>query len=88
MYFVTFYRLSFNTTVNIVNIYLSNFNIFYFCQICFARTLNKCSKIVKALSDQIIVMRNGQVIEEGSAKEIFLKPKESYTKKLIQSAFI
>ena len=45
-------------------------------------------KIVKALSDQIVVMRHGQVIEEGSAKEIFLKPKESYTKKLIQSAFI
>ena len=45
-------------------------------------------KIVKALSDQIVVMRNGEVIEEGSVKEIFLKPKESYTKKLIQSAFI
>ena len=45
-------------------------------------------KIVKALSDQIVVMRHGQVIEEGSVKEIFLKPKESYTKKLIQSAFI
>ena len=45
-------------------------------------------KIVKALSDQIVVMRHGQVIEEGSAKEVFLKPKESYTKKLIQSAFI
>ena len=45
-------------------------------------------KIVKALSDRIVVMRNGEVIEEGSVKEIFLKPKESYTKKLIQSAFI
>ena len=45
-------------------------------------------KIVKALSDRIVVMRNGEVIEEGSVKEIFLKPKESYTKKLMQSAFI
>ena len=45
-------------------------------------------KIVKALSDQIVVMRHGEVIEKGSVKEIFLKPKESYTKKLIQSAFI
>ena len=33
-------------------------------------------KIVKALSDQIVVMRHGQVIEEGSAKEVFLKPKK------------
>ncbi len=45
-------------------------------------------KIVKALSDQIVVMRDGKVIEEGSVKEIFSKPKESYTKKLIESAFI
>ena len=45
-------------------------------------------KIVKALSDKIVVMRHGEVIEEGSVKEIFLKPKENYTKKLIQSAFI
>ena len=45
-------------------------------------------KIVKALSDQVVVMQHGEVIEEGSVKEIFSKPKESYTKKLIQSAFI
>ena len=45
-------------------------------------------KIVKALADQIVVMRDGKVIEEGSVKEIFSKPKESYTKKLIESAFI
>ena len=45
-------------------------------------------KIVKALSDQVVVMQHGEVIEEGSVKEIFSRPKESYTKKLIQSAFI
>ena len=45
-------------------------------------------KIVKALSDQVVVMQHGEVIEEGSVKEIFSKPKESYTKKLIRSAFI
>ena len=45
-------------------------------------------KIVKALSDQVVVMQHGEIIEEGSVKEIFSKPKESYTKKLIQSAFI
>ena len=28
-------------------------------------------KIVKALSDQIVVMRNGEVIEEGSVKKFF-----------------
>ena len=45
-------------------------------------------KIVRALSDEIIVMRSGEVVEEGSVKQIFNKPKNDYTKKLINSAFI
>jgi oligopeptide/dipeptide ABC transporter ATP-binding protein len=45
-------------------------------------------KIIKALSDEIVVMRYGEIVEEGSVKEVFLKPKKNYTKKLIQSAFI
>ena len=40
-------------------------------------------KIVRALSDEIIVMRSGEVVEEGSVKQIFNKPKNDYTKKLI-----
>jgi ABC-type microcin C transport system duplicated ATPase subunit YejF len=45
-------------------------------------------KIIKALSDEIVVMRYGEIVEEGSVKEVFLNPKKNYTKKLIQSAFI
>jgi ABC-type microcin C transport system duplicated ATPase subunit YejF len=45
-------------------------------------------KIIKALSDEIVVMRYGEIVEEGSVKEVFLKTKKNYTKKLIQSAFI
>ena len=45
-------------------------------------------KIIKALSDEIVVMRYGEIVEEGSVKEVFLKPKKDYTKKLIKSAFI
>jgi ABC-type dipeptide/oligopeptide/nickel transport system ATPase component len=33
-------------------------------------------------------MRYGEIVEEGSVKEVFLNPKKNYTKKLIQSAFI
>ena len=39
-------------------------------------------KIVKALSDQIVVMRHGEVIEEGSVKEIFFKAKRKLYKKI------
>ena len=45
-------------------------------------------KIIKALSDEIVVMRYGEIVEKGSVKEVFLKPKKNYTNKLIHSAFI
>ena len=45
-------------------------------------------KIVRALSDEIIVMKSGEVVERGTAEKIFLNPKNSYTKNLINSAFI
>jgi microcin C transport system ATP-binding protein len=44
-------------------------------------------KIVRALSDQIIVMRNGKVIEQGNSDKIFDNPEDPYTKALISAAF-
>ena len=44
-------------------------------------------KIVRALSDQIIVMRQGKVVEQGDAKAIFNTPKDPYTRALISAAF-
>ena len=41
--------------------------------------------IIKAMSDYILVLRNGKIIEEGNANEVFMKPKTKYTQKLIQS---
>ena len=41
--------------------------------------------IIKAMSDYILVLRNGKVIEEGNANEIFVEPRTEYTKKLIQA---
>lgn len=43
--------------------------------------------VVNYMSDTIIVMNNGNVVETGAAKEVFLHPKNSYTKKLLESAF-
>ncbi|MFA0709608.1 microcin C ABC transporter ATP-binding protein, partial [Vibrio sp. 10N.222.48.A3] len=36
--------------------------------------------VVKALSDRVLVMQKGEVMEEGSAEEIFNAPKNDYTK--------
>ena len=44
-------------------------------------------KVVRALADEVLVMRNGKIIERGSAKSIFARPKEDYTKALIKAAF-
>ena len=41
--------------------------------------------IVKHYADSVAVMHHGKVIESGSTSEIFDSPKESYTKKLINS---
>ncbi len=44
-------------------------------------------KVVKALSNHVMVMRNGVVVEEGSSQEIFANPKTEYTKALWDAAF-
>ncbi len=43
--------------------------------------------VVNYMSDTIIVMNKGNIVEMGNAKDVFLNPKESYTKKLLESAF-
>ena len=44
-------------------------------------------KVVKALANDIIVMRNGKAVETGTAKELFANPREDYTKALLAAAF-
>ena len=44
-------------------------------------------KIVKALSDKIMVMKSGQIIEFEEKNKIFLRPKNEYTKQLLGSAY-
>ena len=41
--------------------------------------------VVKQLADRVIVMKNGKVIEQGSKKQIFNKPKADYTKSLVEA---
>ena len=39
--------------------------------------------VVEHISDRIIVMTNGKIVEEGEAEELCKNPKHPYTKKLI-----
>ena len=44
-------------------------------------------KVVRALANHVIVMRNGKVVEAGTAEQIFTRPQSDYTKALIAAAF-
>ncbi|MEL6435734.1 MAG: ATP-binding cassette domain-containing protein, partial [Pseudomonadota bacterium] len=44
-------------------------------------------KVVRALANEVIVMRNGHVVEYGTAEQIFDAPKTDYTKALMAAAF-
>ena len=41
--------------------------------------------LVSEIADEVLVMYKGNIIEQGKAKEVFLSPKEDYTKALINS---
>ncbi len=44
-------------------------------------------KVVRALASEIIVMRDGKVVESGSARELLAAPKSPYTRALFAAAF-
>jgi len=44
-------------------------------------------KVVRALSDEIIVMKQGKVVEHGDAEQIVTAPSEQYTQQLMSAAF-
>ncbi|MBX3583002.1 MAG: ABC transporter ATP-binding protein [Rhizobiaceae bacterium] len=44
-------------------------------------------KVVRALANDVVVMRNGRIVEHGPAAQIFENPQTDYTKALISAAF-
>ena len=41
--------------------------------------------VIANLCDQVIVMQQGKIVEQGTVEQIFLAPQQDYTRKLIQS---
>lgn len=44
-------------------------------------------RVVAALASRLLVLRNGKVVEEGAASELFKAPKTDYTRALFAAAF-
>ena len=42
-------------------------------------------KVIRSMSHRIIVMKDGNIVEAGDAKQIYNNPQNSYTKSLLQS---
>ena len=44
--------------------------------------------VVKALSHQLMVIKQGQVVEQGEAETVFAAPRHPYTRQLLEAAFL
>jgi ABC-type microcin C transport system duplicated ATPase subunit YejF len=44
--------------------------------------------VVRAVSDRILVMKEGRVVESGPADEILRAPREPYTRELVAAALL
>jgi len=44
-------------------------------------------RVVRALADEVIVLKDGRVVEEGPAESIFAAPRQPYTQALMAAAF-
>ena len=44
-------------------------------------------RVVRAMSHRVIVMKQGDVVEEGTAEQVFSDPQQDYTRTLLAAAF-
>jgi peptide/nickel transport system ATP-binding protein len=72
-----------NLRVEIVEMLLKLQKEFGFLMLFVTHDIN----IAKKLCKDIIVLKDGRIVESGSAEDIINNPKDSYTKKLIESNF-
>jgi peptide/nickel transport system ATP-binding protein len=39
--------------------------------------------VLRSISDRVVIMRNGRVVEQGATDSLFAKPREDYTRELL-----
>jgi len=44
-------------------------------------------KVIRSLCHEIVVMKNGMIVESGDSEKIFMAPEKDYTKELMRTAF-
>jgi microcin C transport system ATP-binding protein len=44
-------------------------------------------RVIRALADEVLVMKDGRIVEQGAADALFRQPKEAYTRALLAAAF-
>ena len=44
-------------------------------------------RVIRALADEVLVMKDGRIVEQGAADTLFKQPKEAYTRALLAAAF-
>ena len=44
-------------------------------------------KVVRALAHELVVMKDGEIVERGPAEQVFSAPETDYTKALMAAAF-
>jgi peptide/nickel transport system ATP-binding protein len=44
--------------------------------------------VISQISDRVLIMNDGRIVEEGTPEEVFSSPKTDYTKKLVAAALI
>ncbi len=73
--------LDVSVQAQVLNLLTDLKNEFNFTSIFISHDLS----VVRYISDRILVMHQGKIIEQGSANEVYFNPKQSYTQKLIDA---
>ena len=42
--------------------------------------------VIRAMAHEVLVMKDGQIVEQGSVQQVLLAPQEAYTRKLVEAA--